>query len=72
MLLHHIMRLARTAGATLWSDFVHTGRNRMMYLTYKMAGFKDVRSDGPVLVLQDSGTVPAAIPAYVDVTADSL
>lgn len=42
VLLNHVMRLASEAGARFQAEFVHTGRNRMMYLTYKMAGFREV------------------------------
>jgi FkbH-like protein len=54
VLLNHAMRLAGAAGARFQAEFVHTGRNRMMYLTYKMAGFREVdggnEADGVVLL----------------------
>lgn len=51
VLLNHVMRLASAVGARFQAEFVHTGRNRMMYLTYKMADFREVgEADGAVLL----------------------
>ncbi len=50
--LNHIMRLAREAGAALRADFVETGRNRMMFVTYAFAGFTEVARDGDHVVLE--------------------
>ncbi|MEU3251200.1 HAD-IIIC family phosphatase [Streptomyces sp. NPDC006997] len=51
VLLGHLMRLARTAGAGLTADFVETGRNRMMQITYAFAGFREVSREGDRVVL---------------------
>ncbi|MGD0607254.1 MAG: HAD-IIIC family phosphatase [Streptosporangiaceae bacterium] len=51
VLLNHIMRLARDAGVALLADFVETGRNRMMQVTYAFAGFHEVSRDGARVVL---------------------
>ncbi|HEX8337952.1 MAG TPA: HAD-IIIC family phosphatase [Pyrinomonadaceae bacterium] len=67
VLLGHVMRLAAGAGVTLRADFVPNERNRMMYVTYKFAGFKEARRDGALTVLEhDLRRVPAA-PSYVRV-----
>jgi FkbH-like protein len=39
VLLNHVMRLAQEAGARLEAEFVPTDRNRVMYVTYRFAGF---------------------------------
>ena len=52
VLLNHIMTLAKQAGAELQADFVETGRNRMMQVTYAFAGFREVSRDGVHVVLQ--------------------
>jgi FkbH-like protein len=66
VLLGHIMGLARAAGAGLRADFVATGRNRMMQITYAFAGFREVENDGTgsVLVADLEALQPA--PGYVD------
>ncbi|MDT0267345.1 HAD-IIIC family phosphatase [Streptomyces sp. DSM 44915] len=46
VLLGHVMGLAKAAGAGLEADFVETGRNRMMQVTYAFAGFREVARDG--------------------------
>lgn len=58
VLLGHIMRLARDAGAGLRADLVETGRNRMMQITYAFSGFREVSRDGAHVVLAaDLGTI---------------
>ncbi|MEV6164510.1 HAD-IIIC family phosphatase [Streptomyces sp. NPDC052052] len=52
VLLNHVMRLAREDGAVLRADFVETGRNRVMYVTYAFAGFREVERDGSRLLLE--------------------
>ncbi|MFG2652941.1 HAD-IIIC family phosphatase [Streptomyces sp. NPDC048436] len=53
ILLTHVMRSAREAGAeALRADFVETGRNRMMQITYAFAGFAEVGRDGDALLLE--------------------
>ncbi|MBB4683790.1 HAD-IIIC family phosphatase [Amycolatopsis jiangsuensis] len=52
VLLNHIMGLAKAEGATLRADFVETGRNRVMYVTYAFAGFREVSRAGSSLVLE--------------------
>ncbi|GAB7105782.1 HAD-IIIC family phosphatase [Streptomyces phaeofaciens JCM 4814] len=53
ILLNHVMRTAKEAGAeALCADFVETGRNRMMQITYAFAGFTEVSRDGTALLLK--------------------
>lgn len=67
VLLGHVMRLAAAAGVALRADFVPNERNRMMYVTYKFAGFREARRDGELTVLEhDLRSVPPA-PPYVRV-----
>ena len=63
--LNHVIRLASDAGVRLQAEFVHTGRNRMMYLTYKMAGFQEIgEADGAVL-LESSLDHIQPVPSYL-------
>ena len=41
-LLSNLAKRARESGARLRSEFVHTGRNRAMFATYRFAGFTQV------------------------------
>jgi FkbH-like protein len=65
VLLNHIMRLAKEAGAAVRADFVETGRNRMMQITYAFAGFREVSRDGDAVVLEADLETVQPPPAYV-------
>jgi FkbH-like protein len=52
VLLGHVMRLARSAGGGLVADFVETGRNRMMQITYAFAGFREIGRTGTEVLLR--------------------
>jgi FkbH-like protein len=66
VLLTDILHRARDAGRRLQAEFVPTDRNRMMYITYKLGGFKEVGCENGVRVLErDLDRVPD-FPAYVE------
>jgi FkbH-like protein len=65
VMLNHIMRLTRDAGATLQADFVETGRNRMMQITYAFAGFAEVAREGGRVLLEASLADLQPPPGYV-------
>jgi FkbH-like protein len=68
VLLSHIMRMAKKAGTKLKADFKHTGRNKMMYITYKFANFKEISSqDGDTVILENDLTRIQEFPPYIDV-----
>ncbi len=67
VLLSRIMNLARDAGAKLRADFVSNDRNRMMYITYKFAGFREVETRGKVAVLENDLEKEQAFPDYITV-----
>lgn len=67
ILLNHVKSLARDAGAMLRADFVETGRNRMMQITYGFAGFTEVSRDGDVVVLECDPANTQPQPSYVRV-----
>jgi len=43
--INYIMQRAYSSNASLVADFKPTDRNRMMYITYKFAGFEDTSGD---------------------------
>jgi FkbH-like protein len=65
VLLHHVMRQAREAGARLRAEFVPTDRNRVMHITYRFAGFTEQSEhDGVIILAGPDGEVPEP-PAYL-------
>jgi FkbH-like protein len=67
VLLSHIMREARAAGRGLRADFVETGRNRMMQITYAFAGFREVSREGGHVVLAADLEAVQPLPGYARV-----
>ncbi len=67
ILVNHIMQLAKEAGATLRAEFVRNDRNRMMFATYKFAGFREVGREGDAVVLENDLANIQPFPGYVDV-----
>ncbi len=72
VLLNCIIRDAMDAGKKLFADFVETGRNRMMYVTYRFAGFREsgTSADNSVLEYDSDGQRPA-FPDYIEVVTDA-
>ncbi|MEU7739180.1 HAD-IIIC family phosphatase [Nonomuraea sp. NPDC049158] len=65
VMLNHVMRLAKEAGVSVRADFVETGRNRMMQVTYAFAGFREVERNGAHVVLEADLTNVQPPPPYV-------
>lgn len=65
IMLNHIMRMARAANVRLRAEFVPTDRNRMMYITYKFAGFTEVGEENGVVTLEGDLSHVQPIPDYV-------
>lgn len=68
VLLNHVRGLAHAEGAALRADFVPTDRNRIMYVTYRFAGFNELGEprEGVQTMVDAPGEVPAP-PAYLTV-----
>ena len=68
VLLSYIMQEAQKAKKKLRADFRNTGRNRMMYATFKFANFKEVQTDefGTKLLENDLSLIQE-FPPYVNV-----
>lgn len=72
IMMNQIMHGAKKAGARLQAEFVQTDRNRMMFITYKLGGFREVARDGAIITLEhDLATIPPA-PTYVALTVEGL
>ncbi|MBD2489454.1 HAD family hydrolase [Aulosira sp. FACHB-615] len=66
IMMNHIMSLAQTNHVRLLAEFVPNDRNRMMYISYKFAGFKEIDQSGNSLILENDLTRIQPVPAYVN------
>jgi FkbH-like protein len=67
VLLNYITSLAKDRNVRLLADFVSTERNRMMYITYKFAGFKEIEKKGDLVILENNLMRIQPPPAYMKV-----
>ena len=67
ILLNYILRRAREARVRLLSEFVANDRNRMMYVTYKFAGFTEIENRDGLQILQHSLESIPPVAGYVRV-----
>ncbi|TCP54508.1 HAD superfamily phosphatase (TIGR01681 family)/FkbH-like protein [Tumebacillus sp. BK434] len=67
ILINHILQSAKEAGKRLQAEFLQTDRNRMMYITYKFADFKEVDKQGDLIVFENDLTRIQPFPEYVNV-----
>lgn len=67
VLLSLVARRAKEAGVVLRADFVQNERNRIMYVTYKFAGFREVGREGGAALLENDLSHVPPFPAYVKV-----
>lgn len=71
VLLNYIMNLARENGCRLQAEFLPTDRNRLMYTTYKFAGFTEVGAlENGVILLEHPLTSFSKYPEYIKVTIE--
>ncbi|MGM9979484.1 MAG: HAD-IIIC family phosphatase [Clostridium sp.] len=66
-LLNYIVSIARQKKKKLYAEFVPTDRNRIMYITYKFAGFKEVSKDKETDILEYDGKQVPNLPDYIDI-----
>ena len=65
IMLNYIMGLAKEENVHLKAEFVRTDRNRMMYITYKFAGFKEIEEDENFIVLENNLEQIQSVPEYI-------
>lgn len=70
VMLNHVLSRAKDAGVRLRAEFVPTDRNRMMYVTYKFAGFREVEKDGARSILENDLSRIQALPSYMRVEVE--
>ena len=67
ILLNYIMRQTRQCGVPLHAEFVSNQRNRMMLVTYKFAGFREIAHDGDRTLFENDLSSIQPFPSYVTV-----
>ena len=67
IMINHIMNLAKSAGVRLLAEFISNDRNRMMYVTYKFGGFKEIDRSGERVLLEHDLIRIQPFPDYVKV-----
>lgn len=66
IMLNHIMSLAKSNNVHLLAEFVSNDRNRMMYISYKFAGFKEIEKNGGLVVFENDLSRIQDVPGYVN------
>lgn len=67
IVMNYIMSRAQKAGVPLRAEFISNGRNRMMYVTYKFGGFKEIDKIGDLIVFENDLSQIQPLPDYVQV-----
>lgn len=67
VMINYIRRLAREHGVALRAEFVPTDRNRMMYVSYKFAGFRELTRRDGLVILEDQAPEIPPFPEYIEV-----
>jgi len=71
IMLNYVASLAKEQGVVLRADFVPTSRNRMMMLTYKFAGFREIEQREDLIVLEHDASTIQSIPDYITLIRQS-
>ena len=67
-LLSYATQLAARLGKKLLAEYLETEYNRIMYITYKLAGFEDVTEEDGQILLRFAQDTPLPFPGYLDVS----
>lgn len=67
ILINFIMKLAKKNNVRLRAEFIKTDRNRMMYVTYKFAGFMEILEDGEKILFENDLSKIQELPKYVKI-----
>lgn len=69
ILMNYIINYARSENAVLQAMFVPTNKNRIMYITYKFNGFREVEK-GDVILLEADMSYERNIPEYINLIVE--
>ncbi|WEG19165.1 HAD-IIIC family phosphatase (plasmid) [Alkalihalophilus pseudofirmus] len=65
VMLNHLINLAKEAGVQLQAEFKKTDKNRMMYITYKFAGFNEIQQEEDFIIFENSLDLVQKLPDYL-------
>lgn len=65
VLMNYIINKARENNVILRAQFVPTERNRIMYITYKLNGFKEVENKGTLVIFEADMSYERPLPDYL-------
>ncbi|MEH1828486.1 MAG: HAD-IIIC family phosphatase [Nostoc sp.] len=65
IMMNHIMSMAKSNNVRLVAEFVPNDRNRMMYISYKFAGFKEPANNNDSVILENDLSRIQPVPSYV-------
>jgi FkbH-like protein len=68
ILINHLRNRAKRELKKLRAEFLPNERNRMMYITYKFGGFREVAKVGELVILEDEQKNISPFPDYLSVT----
>lgn len=71
ILIDFILEKANKKSKTVFAKFKKTSRNKMMYMTYAMAGFNFVEQKDDLVILKHSMKNIREIPLYVEIIDDT-
>jgi len=71
IMISYLRQLARDAHVRLCADFRVNDRNRMMYMTYKFNGFREIQKNEDMVLLENDLSQIPSFPSYVTVHADA-
>ncbi|MEO7021094.1 MAG: HAD-IIIC family phosphatase [Ktedonobacteraceae bacterium] len=70
IMVNYLMGLAKKQGVRFQAEFVSTERNRVMLVTYRFGGFKQVKQDGNFIVFEHDLSQIQAFPDYASVLTE--
>ncbi|AUG75704.1 hypothetical protein CFP65_0755 [Kitasatospora sp. MMS16-BH015] len=70
VLLQHVIARAMAEGVRLQGEFVPTDRNRPMQVAYRFAGFRTVREEDGLIVLEHRGEKAPTVPAHLELRSE--
>ncbi|MBW4431912.1 MAG: HAD-IIIC family phosphatase [Pelatocladus maniniholoensis HA4357-MV3] len=66
IMMNHVMSLAKSSNVRLLAEFVQNNRNRMMYISYKFVGFKEIDKNGDLVIFENDLSRIQPVPLYVN------
>jgi len=71
ILINHVMKLAKEARVGLRAEFMPNGRNRMMFVSYKFANFREAERRGDLIIFENDLSRIQDFPSYVNVAVEN-